>query len=75
MHMGAEDTGVCQLHAITEDAVKTGFGTSSGEETIAQSVMLFKVNSIYDRIINSKNSIALTITQNILATAQQCIAT
>ncbi|KAI7808235.1 von Willebrand factor A domain-containing protein 8 [Triplophysa rosa] len=33
MHMGAEDTGVCQLHAITEDAVNTGFGTSSGMET------------------------------------------
>uniref|UniRef100_A0A8C1QIM2 von Willebrand factor A domain-containing protein 8 n=1 Tax=Cyprinus carpio TaxID=7962 RepID=A0A8C1QIM2_CYPCA len=27
MHMGAEDTGVCQLHAISEDAVNTGFGT------------------------------------------------
>uniref|UniRef100_A0A8C2BCM9 von Willebrand factor A domain-containing protein 8 n=1 Tax=Cyprinus carpio TaxID=7962 RepID=A0A8C2BCM9_CYPCA len=31
MHMGAEDTGVCQLHAISEDAANTGFGTSSGE--------------------------------------------
>ncbi|XP_077071835.1 von Willebrand factor A domain-containing protein 8 isoform X2 [Siphateles boraxobius] len=33
MHMGAEDTGVCQLHAISEDAVNTGFGTSSGMES------------------------------------------
>lgn len=35
MHMGAEDTGVCQLHAISEDAVNTGFGTSSGEQTLS----------------------------------------
>ncbi|KTF83224.1 hypothetical protein cypCar_00026056 [Cyprinus carpio] len=35
MHMGAEDTGVCQLHAISEDAVNTGFGTSSGLEATA----------------------------------------
>lgn len=35
MHMGAEDTGVCQLHAISEDAVNTGFGTSSGMESTA----------------------------------------
>ncbi|XP_050974831.1 von Willebrand factor A domain-containing protein 8 isoform X2 [Labeo rohita] len=35
MHMGAEDTGVCQLHAISEDAVNTGFGTSSGMEVTA----------------------------------------
>uniref|UniRef100_A0A8C2I710 von Willebrand factor A domain-containing protein 8 n=1 Tax=Cyprinus carpio TaxID=7962 RepID=A0A8C2I710_CYPCA len=35
MHMGAEDTGVCQLHAISEDAVNTGFGTSSGMEATA----------------------------------------
>ncbi|XDV30937.1 hypothetical protein PO909_033759, partial [Leuciscus waleckii] len=35
MHMGAEDTGVCQLHAISEDAVSTGFGTSSGMESTA----------------------------------------
>ncbi|XP_065149109.1 von Willebrand factor A domain-containing protein 8 [Paramisgurnus dabryanus] len=33
MHMGAEDTSVCQLHTITEDAVSTGFGISSGMET------------------------------------------
>ncbi|XP_061081457.1 von Willebrand factor A domain-containing protein 8 [Conger conger] len=30
MHMGAEDSGICQLHAISEDAVSTGFGMSSG---------------------------------------------
>lgn len=35
MHMGAEDTGVCQLHAISEDAVNTGFGTSSGEQLLS----------------------------------------
>ncbi|KAL1268230.1 hypothetical protein QQF64_033593, partial [Cirrhinus molitorella] len=35
MHMGAEDTGVCQLHAISEDAVNAGFGTSSGMEATA----------------------------------------
>lgn len=34
MHMGAEDTGVCQLHAISEDGVNTGFGTSSGEQLL-----------------------------------------
>ncbi|MGH0153922.1 UNVERIFIED_CONTAM: hypothetical protein FKN15_027232 [Acipenser sinensis] len=32
MHMGAEDTGICQLHTITEDPVSTGFGTTSGVE-------------------------------------------
>lgn len=35
MHMGAEDTGVCQLHAIGEDPVNTGFGTSSGEQLLS----------------------------------------
>ncbi|XP_051566216.1 von Willebrand factor A domain-containing protein 8-like [Myxocyprinus asiaticus] len=35
MHMGSEDTGVCQLHTISEDAVNTGFGTSSGMEATA----------------------------------------
>uniref|UniRef100_A0A8C2I7H4 von Willebrand factor A domain-containing protein 8 n=1 Tax=Cyprinus carpio TaxID=7962 RepID=A0A8C2I7H4_CYPCA len=37
MHMGAEDTGVCQLHAISEDAVNTGFGTRM-EATAPQEV-------------------------------------
>ncbi|RXM98061.1 von Willebrand factor A domain-containing protein 8 [Acipenser ruthenus] len=32
MHMGAEDTGICQLHTITEDPISTGFGTTSGVE-------------------------------------------
>uniref|UniRef100_A0A3B3RZN2 von Willebrand factor A domain-containing protein 8 n=1 Tax=Paramormyrops kingsleyae TaxID=1676925 RepID=A0A3B3RZN2_9TELE len=32
MHMGAEDSGICQLHAVTEDAVSTGFGMTSGVE-------------------------------------------
>ncbi|XP_016319176.1 von Willebrand factor A domain-containing protein 8-like [Sinocyclocheilus anshuiensis] len=35
MHMGTEDTGVCQLHAISEDMVNTSFGTSSGMEATA----------------------------------------
>uniref|UniRef100_A0A8C1K5M8 von Willebrand factor A domain-containing protein 8 n=1 Tax=Cyprinus carpio TaxID=7962 RepID=A0A8C1K5M8_CYPCA len=35
MHMGAEDTGVCQLHAISEDAVNTGFGTSSAPQEVS----------------------------------------
>lgn len=30
MHMGAEDSGICHLHAVTEDAVSTGFGMTSG---------------------------------------------
>ncbi|KAJ8349982.1 hypothetical protein SKAU_G00251120 [Synaphobranchus kaupii] len=33
MQMGAEDSGVCQLHAISEDAVSTGFGMTSGVDT------------------------------------------
>ncbi|KAM4608925.1 von Willebrand factor A domain-containing protein 8 isoform 1-T1 [Polymixia lowei] len=31
MHMGAEDSGVCQLHTINEDTVSSGHGASSGE--------------------------------------------
>ncbi|XP_041921214.1 von Willebrand factor A domain-containing protein 8 isoform X1 [Alosa sapidissima] len=33
MHMGAEDSGVCQLHTITEESHDMGFGMSSGFET------------------------------------------
>ncbi|KAB5577077.1 hypothetical protein PHYPO_G00205820 [Pangasianodon hypophthalmus] len=32
MHMGVEESDVCQLHAIIEDGVSSGFGTSSGIE-------------------------------------------
>ncbi|MBN3308156.1 VWA8 protein, partial [Amia calva] len=35
MHMGAEDSGICQLHTITEDAVSTGFGMTSGVDLSA----------------------------------------
>lgn len=28
--MAAEDSGVCQLHSISEDSVNSGHGTSSG---------------------------------------------
>ncbi|KAK3543698.1 hypothetical protein QTP70_027205 [Hemibagrus guttatus] len=35
MHMGAEESDVCQLHTISEDSVSSGFGTSSGMEPSA----------------------------------------
>lgn len=31
MHMAAEDSGVCQLHCISEDSVSSGHGVSSGD--------------------------------------------
>lgn len=34
MHMGAEESGVCQIHAITEDGISSGFGTSSGTAAV-----------------------------------------
>ncbi|XP_071782446.1 von Willebrand factor A domain-containing protein 8 [Centroberyx gerrardi] len=36
MHMGAEDSGVCQLHTISEDSVSSGHGASSGESCVPQ---------------------------------------
>ncbi|CAB1346522.1 unnamed protein product, partial [Coregonus sp. 'balchen'] len=38
MHMGAEDSGVCQLHSVSEDGVSTGHGASSGEVCVPQTV-------------------------------------
>lgn len=32
MHMAAEDSGVCQLHSISEDSVSSGHGASSGTQ-------------------------------------------
>lgn len=36
MHMAAEDSGVCQLHSITEDPVSSGHGATSAEVSIPQ---------------------------------------
>nr|XP_057938465.1 von Willebrand factor A domain-containing protein 8 isoform X2 [Doryrhamphus excisus] len=36
MHMAAEDSGVCQLHSISEDAVSSGHGASSDGACIPQ---------------------------------------
>ncbi|CAL8266675.1 unnamed protein product [Lota lota] len=38
MHMGAEDSGVCQLHAISEDAVSAGHGATSGDACVPDMV-------------------------------------
>lgn len=34
MHMGVEESDVCQLHAISEDGISSGFGTSSGTAAV-----------------------------------------
>ncbi|XP_059198187.1 von Willebrand factor A domain-containing protein 8 [Centropristis striata] len=36
MHMTAEDSGVCQLHSISEDAVSSGHGASAAEASLPQ---------------------------------------
>lgn len=36
MQMGAEDSGVCQLHSISEDPVSSGHGASSAEVSTPQ---------------------------------------
>lgn len=38
MHMGADDSGVCQLHSLSEDGVSQGHGASSAEESVPQMV-------------------------------------
>uniref|UniRef100_A0A4W6D8P9 von Willebrand factor A domain-containing protein 8 n=1 Tax=Lates calcarifer TaxID=8187 RepID=A0A4W6D8P9_LATCA len=38
MHMAAEDSGVCQLHSISEDSVSSGHGVSSAEVSVPQMV-------------------------------------
>ncbi|CAJ1078932.1 von Willebrand factor A domain-containing protein 8 isoform X1 [Xyrichtys novacula] len=36
MHMAAEDSGVCQLHSISEDPVSSGHGVGSVEASVPQ---------------------------------------
>ncbi|XP_041807194.1 von Willebrand factor A domain-containing protein 8 [Chelmon rostratus] len=36
MHMAAEDSGVCQLHSISEDSVSSGHGASPAEVSVPQ---------------------------------------
>ncbi|XP_060909628.1 von Willebrand factor A domain-containing protein 8 [Labrus mixtus] len=36
MHMAAEDSGVCQLHSISEDSASSGHGASSAEASVPQ---------------------------------------
>ncbi|XP_031729156.1 von Willebrand factor A domain-containing protein 8 [Anarrhichthys ocellatus] len=36
LHMSAEDSGVCQLHSISEDSVSSGHGASSDEASVPQ---------------------------------------
>ncbi|XP_076602199.1 von Willebrand factor A domain-containing protein 8 isoform X1 [Chaetodon auriga] len=36
MHMAAEDSGVCQLHSISEDSVSSGHGASAAEVSVPQ---------------------------------------
>lgn len=38
MHMAAEDSGVCQLHSISEDSVSSGHGATSAELSAPQMV-------------------------------------
>ncbi|KAM3861847.1 von Willebrand factor A domain-containing protein 8 [Diretmus argenteus] len=52
MHMGAEDSGVCQLHAISEDMVSSGHGATSGEVCVPQMLSC-------DQLPNENLSVAL----------------
>ncbi|KAJ3592119.1 hypothetical protein NHX12_007248, partial [Muraenolepis orangiensis] len=52
MHMGAEDSGVCQLHAISEDAASAGHGATSGEACMPDMVS-------WDQLPNENLSAAL----------------
>ncbi|KAM9343638.1 von Willebrand factor A domain-containing protein 8 [Pholidichthys leucotaenia] len=38
MHMAAEESGVCQLHSISEDSASSGHGSSSAEVSSPQTV-------------------------------------